>query len=88
VARGLARDAEPASTFAEVRGDARVLVVTAAAQSSLAALAGDWIAPALAALDRRELAELVVIGDGGGRTLQWTARPAGLWQRMRARVAR
>jgi hypothetical protein len=89
VARGLARDAKPAAAFADVRGESRPLVVTAPLEAAtLAALDRDWIAPALEALDRRTLHELVVIGDGGGRTRQWTARPAGWWQRVRTLITR
>jgi hypothetical protein len=93
VARGLAFAAgAPLAAPAAFRDltDARSLVVTGPASdaSLLAAIARDWLDPALAAQDRGELTHFAVVGDGGGRTLRWQAGRPSWWRRMRARAAR
>jgi len=94
VARGLALAAgaplAAAASFTALRPDASALVVTGAAgdAQALAAMARDWLDPALAAQDRGELTHFVVIGDGGGRTLRWQAGRPSWWQRLRARATR
>jgi hypothetical protein len=66
--------------------EATTVVVALDAPLDLAAIEGDWAAPAWAALVRGSLAAVTLIADGDGRTVVWTARRPGAWQRYAARL--
>lgn len=80
VARGLARCAGgvarplPPAWSASAASDALVVLDPLADDAALSRAARAWLEPATAALVRGGLDELIVAGDGGGRTQRWRAR--------------
>lgn len=94
VARGLARLASAPvyalpDTFAALRGsDALVVLDPVATGETIGRLVQAWLDPAVAALERGALDELVVLGDGAGDLQRWSARRPSLVTRLRARLVR
>lgn len=95
VARGLARSAgsvaRPApASFENVATTADALVVASpiTGEDALAALARDWLDPAVAALERGDIGQLDVLIGGGGLTSRWSAGTPSWWRRVRARMGR
>jgi len=66
---------------------AQALVVALDATADLASLDAAWTAPAYAALSRRTLDAVTLIGDGADGALCWTVRRPGTWRRLTARFA-
>jgi hypothetical protein len=93
VARGLARlrgaaAALPPGSFAGLQANEdAVVVLDRATDMNAPRLLSDWLAPAVAALERGALASLSLLADGGGTATAWHApRPA--WRvRTLARMA-
>lgn len=56
-----------------------------AGDRALAALATEWIAPAIAALARRDITMLDLVADGNGVTTRWRALPPSRFARLTAR---
>ncbi|MCC6868660.1 MAG: hypothetical protein IT522_07545 [Burkholderiales bacterium] len=90
--RGLARLAAlpvqplPAG-FAALAGSTVLAVLDpVGTPEAVARLAQAWLDPALAALHRGALAELVVLGDGKGEVRRWSATRPSLLTRVRARL--
>jgi len=73
-------------TAAAQRSEATTVVIALDAPLDLATVERDWAAPAWAALLRGALARVTLIADGDGRTVVWTARRPGGWQRIAARL--
>lgn len=92
VARGLALLAgkaamHPPESFGELAGDDALVVLDPVTDGEGAArLARAWLDPAVAALTRGDLDELIVLGSGGGHTQRWSARTPSLFARLRARL--
>lgn len=88
VARGLAVQ-DPASAATPPAGfahlpparDAVVILPALRTPAALDAAAAAWLAPALAALDRRTLAALTVVATDGRHAFVWTPRAAPWWTR-------
>ncbi len=66
---------------------AEALVVALDATADLASLDSAWTAPAHAALMRRTLDSVTLIGDGADGAVCWTARKQGPWQRLTSHFA-
>jgi hypothetical protein len=68
---------------------AATIVVGLDAGTDLGAVDAAWAAPAYAALTRRTLDTVTLIGDGagGGAAACWTAHRPGTWRRLTARFA-
>jgi len=92
VARGLAQLAGqsahvPPATFDKLEGvDALVVLAPVTDAERAACVAQEWLDPAVAALTRGDLDELVVLGNGGGMTQRWSARAPSLFARLRAHL--
>jgi len=93
VARGLARNAgsvaAPAPpSFVRPAANADTLLVTSpiTGEDALAALARDWLDPAVAALERGDIGRLDVLIGGGNLTSRWSAATPSWWRRVRARL--
>jgi hypothetical protein len=69
--------------LAEARSDA-TLVAALDDTLDLAHVERAWAAPAARALARGTLDAVTLIGDGDGHAAMWTARRAGVWQRLAA----
>ena len=63
------------------------MVVALDAGADLGSVDAAWVAPAYAALTRRALDTVTLIGDGAGGAACWTARRPGTWRRLTARFA-
>ncbi len=91
VARGLALStahayAPPPAHFTDLAPGADALVVLPpAAAGTLAALATDWLEPAVVALERGVLATFTLIGDAAGGAWTWNATRPSLPARLAAR---
>ncbi|MCC6196945.1 MAG: hypothetical protein IT518_21030 [Burkholderiales bacterium] len=85
VARGIVGTQAAPAAFAALAAAADAVVVLPAGDP--ATFARGWLDPALSALARGTLSELIVIADGDGRTLQWRAVRPSLLLRLRARIA-
>jgi hypothetical protein len=70
------------------RDDTGHHVVALDAPLDLAAIEAAWTVPAWRALTHGKLRTVVIMGDGGGEALAWTARRPGFWQRMSARFSK
>lgn len=88
LARLAARPVQPLPAgFAALAGSAALVVLDPLDDPDAAArLAQAWLEPAVAALDRGALAELVVLGDGKGDVRRWSATRPSLLTRLRARL--
>jgi hypothetical protein len=95
VARGLAMRSDsvagrtPASLGALAANvDALAVLPAATDEDSLAALARDWLDPAVAALERGDVGQLDVLIGHGGLMSRWSAAKPSSWRRLRARLSR
>jgi hypothetical protein len=81
--------AVPADLAAVCRGAAQTdtLVVVLPSPLDTTTLEAAWTRAAWDALLSGELDRVVVIADGDGRALTWTAMRPGLWARLAARAA-
>ncbi|MCC7040901.1 MAG: hypothetical protein IT516_11395 [Burkholderiales bacterium] len=92
--RGLARLAHvpvhalPATFVDRRAGDTLVVLDPVASGETLARFVQAWLDPAVAAVERGALDELVVLGDGAGDVQRWSARRPSLATRVRARLRR
>lgn len=98
LARGLARAAGQAAhrvpaAFGSMRArttpespNALVTLPEVTSDYALLQFAADWVAPAVAALERGGIDALAIIADGGGTSARWTALRPSPFRRFAARL--
>jgi hypothetical protein len=84
LAQGRVAGELPADYAALAQHGSAVPTLVALPRSTEDALARDWLAPALRALEHHRLQHLIVVG-GGAATRSWTAGAPSRWQRLRLR---
>ncbi len=73
--------------LAKVSGREMIVVALSATQD-LAVVERAWAAPAWLALKHGTLETVMLLADGAGNAVAWTARRSGAWQRFTGRFAR